>query len=522
MSSSVQPVGVAPEAPTAPPAAPRKPTGQVNITDIQRAVQNSVPLIFRLAGLLPESFPLLDAILQVYLTELGQEKIQEPLSYCLKELIANAQKANAKRIYFEERGLQISRKDEYEKGMKDFHKEISENLSHYLEKLRERHMTIEVSFHATGGSLLLSVRNDAVISPMELSRIQERIVRTRTFHSFFEVLESSVDHTEGAGLGIMMLIQFLKRIGLDEKAFSIRSESGRTIASIAIPISSVHLDQIRILTDVLVRDIESLPHFPENVVQLLQLTEDANASVTVIANRISRDPTLTAELLKHVNSAYYGLPARVNNIPQAVKLVGMRSLHHLLYSFGFNLLLDHHQARMRLLWEHSLRAAFYAFLLARDLKKRRDILDDTYVAGILHDLGFIVVTTLHPRTQEKMRRFSVEKNLPPRILERFSFGMNHADIGALIAEKWRFPDQLIEGIKYHHDPLLARATYKDVVFCVYLANAVCDVERGMISYRQLDKSVLADFRLDTPGQFLELAARLKESYDRRQTPLGTP
>jgi len=500
----------------------KKTSAPINIVDIQRAVQNSVPLIFRIAGLLPESFPLLDAILQVYLGELGQEKIQEPLSYCLKELIANAQKANVKRIYFEERSLQISRKDEYEKGMQGFHKEISENLSHFLQKLKERGMSIEVSFHATGGALMLSVRNGAAISPMELSRINERIVRTRTFHSFFEVLESSVDHTEGAGLGIMMLVQFLKRIGLDEKAFSIKSEHGKTAASIVIPMSAVHLDQIRILTDVLVRDIESLPHFPENVVQLLQLTEDLNASVSDIASSISKDPTLTAELLKHVNSAYYGLPSRVNNIPQAVKMVGMRSLHYLLYSFGYNLLLDHHQARMRLLWEHSLRTAFYSFLLARDLKRRKEILDDAYVAGILHDLGFIVVTTLHPKTQEKMRKFSVEKSLPPRILERFSFGMNHADIGALIAEKWRFPDQLIEGIKYHHDPLLARAAYKDVVFCVYLANAVCDLERGMISYRQLDKSVLVDFGMSTQQQFQELASKLKESYEKRRAEQGRP
>jgi HD-like signal output (HDOD) protein len=491
----------------------------INITDIQRAVRNSVPLVFRLAGLLPESFPLLDAILQVYLGELGQEKIQEPLSYCLKELIANAQKANAKRVYFEEHGLRISHREEYEKGMTGFHKEISQSLPHFLEKLRERRMSIEVSFHFTGGAINLSVRNDAVISLVELSRINERIARTRTFHSFFEVLDTAVDYTEGAGLGIMMLIQFLKRIGLDEKAFSIRTEQGKTLASIIIPMSAVHLDQIKVLTDVLVRDIESLPHFPENVVQLLELTEDANASVEDIAKGIARDPTLTAELLRHVNSAYYGLPSRVNGISQAVKLAGMRSLHQLLYSFGFNLLLDRHQARMRLLWEHSLRTAFYAFFLARDLKRKREILDDAYVAGILHDLGLIAVTTLHPKTQQKMRKFSMEKNLAPGILERFSFGMNHADIGALIAEKWKFPDQLVEGIKYHHDPHLARAAYKDVVFCVYLANAVSDLERGMISYRQFDKSVLADFGISTQQQLQDLAAKLKDGYERDQADL---
>ena len=377
-------------------------------------------------------------------------------------------------------------------------------------------MTIEVIFHSTRGALLLSVRNDATIAPFEMVRIKQRVARARSFHSFFEVLETSVDTTEGAGLGIMMLIQFLKRIGLDEKSFTIRSEKGKTTAALVVPMSSVHLDQVRILTDVLVRDIDSLPHMPESVVDLLRVTEDPDADLDAVAARISRDPTLTAELLKHVNSAYYGLPTRVHAIAHAVKLVGTRSLHSLLYSFGFNLLLDHRQARLRALWEHSLRTAFYAFILARDYMQRKDIMDDAYVAGILHDLGFIAVTTLHPRTQEKMRRFSLEKELPHRILERFSFGMNHADIGALIAEKWHFPEQLVEGIKYHHDPLMASGAHKDLVFCVYLANAVCDLERGYITYRQVDKSVLAEFGIGSPEAFLELAATLKERYTRSE------
>ncbi len=494
---------------------------KINIVDIQRAVHNSIPLVFRLTSLPPESFPLIDRILELYLAEFGQEKLLEPLSYCVKELISNAQKANAKRIYFEEHGLQISSREDYELGMQSFISEMSANLAHFIQQLRERHLAIDVVFHATGDSFTISVSNSTALTPVEQKRINDRIVRARAFHSFFEALEASFDSTEGAGLGIMILIQFLKRIGLGEDALSIRTEGGKTVASIAIPIPDVHLEQIRVLTDVIVRDIESLPHFPENIQELIRLTDDPGAQVTVVADRISRDPTLTAELLKHVNSAYYGLPSRTNSILQAVKFVGMRSLHHLLYSFGFQTIFGRH-AGMQDLWEHSFRTAFYAFHLARDLKHAREILDDVYVAGILHDLGFIVVTSLHPRTQQKMRKFSKEKNIPARILERFSFGLNHADIGALIAQKWNFPDQLVEGIKYHHDPLLASQKCKDIVFCVYLANAVCDLERGLISYEQIEKPVLGEFGIRTKAQFLDLAAQLSKLFEAQRTqPLST-
>jgi len=484
----------------------------VSVADIQRAVQNSVPYVFRIEGSVPESFPLLDSILETYLDELGQQKIQDVLSYCVKELVLNAEKANAKRIYFEEHGLQISKKQDYERGMKAFHNELSENLAHFLQVLRERQMWIDVAFHATGDALTVSVRNDAPLTPMEEARIKERIARARTFHSFSEALETSLDHSEGAGLGIMILLQFLKSIGLGEEAFSVRTERGRTVSTIAIPISDVQLDQIRALAEALVRNIESLPHFPESVMKLTTLTEEAEANVADIANHISRDPTLTAELLKHVNSAYYGLPSRVNGIPQAVKLIGLRSLHQLLYSFGFHIMLDQHHPRMRSLWEHSLRTARYALLLARDVKRQPEIVDDAYVAGILHDLGFIAIATLHPDTREKMRRFCAEKNIPSWVFEKFSFGMKHADIGALIAQKWNFPDQLVEGIRYHHDPLLASGRHRGIVFSVYLATSICDLEEGLITYQQLDQTVLGDFDIQTEAQFLELAASLRNGF----------
>ncbi len=488
-----------------------------NVADIQRSLRNSVPYIVRIEGAAPDFFPVLDGILETFLSELGQEKIQETLSYCVKELILNAEKANAKRVYFEEQGLQITRKMDYEKGMKAFHGKLSENLAHFLQKLRERQLFIQVAFQSTGGAFVVSVRNDALLAPMEQSRIKERIDRARTFRSFSEALETSVDHTEGAGLGIMILLQFLKSIGLGEEAFSVKTEKGKTVSSIAVPISDVQLDQVKALAEALVRSIESLPHFPENVMTLIRLTEDENANVADISSRISSDPTLTAEVLKHVNSAYYGLPARVNGIFQAVKLIGLRSLHQLMYSFGFHIILDQHHPQMRSLWEHSLRTAGYALLLAREVKRLPEILDDVYVAGILHDIGFIAVTTMNPGMKDAMRRFCVEKNIPPAVLERLFFGMKHADIGALIAQKWNFPDQLIDGIRYHHDPLLAGARHRDIVFCVYLANSICDMEEGLVSYQQLDQTVLGYFGLHTEAQLLDLVASLKILLNTRQT-----
>ena len=494
-------------------------TSRIDIAEIQKAAVSSIPLTFRLTSLPHQAHALLDRILEMYLVELGQERILEPLSYCLKELIINAQKANTKRLYFEEKGLDILNDADYEKGMENFRSESAERLQHWMSRLKQRGLAIGVTFHTTRGNLNISVRNSAELTPREQFRIYDRIARARAFHSFVEALAQPIDSTEGAGLGILILLQFLRRIGLGEEAFAIETRDGQTVASLAIPMNEVQLEKISVLTQAIVRDVDSLPHFPETIMHLITLTEDPRSTVAQIAGKIATDPTLTADLLKLVNSAHYVLPSRVNNILQAVKIVGMKGLRNLLYSYSAQKILGDKYAEMRTLWDNSYRAAFYAFQIARSFKPRADILDDVYVAGILHDLGQIIVTYLHPDVMEQMTRFCKEKDIPSRILERFSFGLNHADIGALIARKWNFPEQLVEGIKHHHDPLMAPQQYKDIIFCVYLGTALCDLERDLITFDQLEKPVLVEFGITDEEHCTRVLSRMQKAFERRRAAL---
>jgi putative nucleotidyltransferase with HDIG domain len=490
---------------------------RIDIAEIQKAALRSLPLTFRMTSLPHESHALLDRILEVYLVELGQEKILEPLSYCLKELIVNAQKANTKRLYFEEKGLDILSDADYDRGMADFRRESAERLEHWLALLKERNLFIGVTFHTTGGRLAISVRNSAELTPREQARIYDRIARARAFHSFVEALAQPIDASEGAGLGILILLQFLKRIGLGEEAFSIEVQDGGTTASLVIPMNQVQMEKIGVLTQAIVRDVDSLPHFDETITELIRLTEDPHATIAQIAGRIATDPTLTADLLKLVNSAHYVLPRRVNNILQAVKIVGMKGLRNLLYSYGAQKILGEKYAEMKSLWDHSYRTAYYAFQIARSFRPQLDILDDVYVAGILHDLGQIIVSYLHPDAMEQMAKFCKDKDIPLRILERFSFGLNHADIGALIARKWNFPEQLVQGIKYHHDPLMAPMEHKDTVFIVYLANAMCDLEREYVTFEQMERPVLVEYGIRNEEQCRKVLERLQKSFERRSS-----
>ena len=486
---------------------------EIDLAAIKSAAHNARPLTFKTYTLPHETEIYLDKVLASFLTELGQERLKEPLSYCLRELVVNAKKANTKRVYFLEKGLDLGNDKDYESGMKTFKQETFDDIKHYLQKQKELGLYIKVVFQTRGTTLSIAVRNNVEISRKEQIRIFDRLARSRAFTSLEEAFSTVLDSTEGAGLGIVILVLMLKKIGLSEECFAIDSQDGETVARITIPFSEVHLEQLDALTQMIVKEIETLPQFPDNIVNLQRLVADPKAEITNIAREISVDPTMTADLLKLVNSAQFMLPRRVDNIVEAVKLVGIKSVGNLLYSYGTQKVLGAKYSDMRSLWQHSYRCAFYAYYIAKSFKKRKELLDDVYVGGILHDLGQIVIASLHPDLLEKITKVCKEKGIPPRMLENFFVGLNHAEVGALIAKKWNFPDQLVTAIRCHHEPQQATDATRDIVHCVYLANAICDIERQKIGFDQAQAEVLKEFGIETEDQMKKILERLARMFD---------
>ncbi|HET6452172.1 MAG TPA: HDOD domain-containing protein, partial [Spirochaetia bacterium] len=301
-------------------------SSEIDLAQVKRAAHNAVPLTFKTYTLPHETEIYLDRVLESFLAELGQEKLKEPLSYCLRELAVNAKKANTKRVYFLEKGLDLNNDKDYEAGMKNFKQETFDNIQYYLQKQKELGMYIKVIFQTKGPSLSIMVRNNVEISKKEQMRVFDRLARSRAFNSLEEAFATVLDSSEGAGLGIVILVLMMKKIGLTEDCFSIDSEEGETVATITIPFSEVHLEQLETLTQTIVKEIDTLPQFPDNIVNLQQLIADPNSDINDIAREISVDPSMTADLLKLVNSAQFMLPKRVDNIVEAVKLVGTKGV----------------------------------------------------------------------------------------------------------------------------------------------------------------------------------------------------
>jgi putative nucleotidyltransferase with HDIG domain len=484
----------------------------VDESKIKKAVQSGIPLTITTFTLPHEIEIYIEEVIAVFLRLVDQEKLKDYIVYCVQELAVNAKKANTKRVYFTERGLDLANPDDYKEGMLNFKENTLNNIVHYLQLQKEKGLYIKLILQIKNNIIHIEVRNNVAVTKNELIRIHDKLARSRQYNNLEDALTQVLDDSEGAGLGLVILVLMLKKMGLDEDCFDILGTEKETIARLIIPLEQTRVENLSILSDTIVNNVNSLPQFPENILLVQKLIGDPKSDMTSIARQISMDPALTADLLKIVNSAQYMLAKKVDSISEAVKLVGIRGIKNLLYSYGTQKILGDETVDKKQLWEHSYKTAFYAYNLIKNFKKDNNLLDDVYVGGILHDMGKIIFSNVHPELLAKIKDFCAEKNLPASTFEDLAAGMNHAEIGAMIAEKWNFPEGLVMAIRFHHDPVSAPPETKDLVETVYLANMFCEYENGNITFDQFEPSVLENFGITSKKQVDSLLERFSAGF----------
>jgi putative nucleotidyltransferase with HDIG domain len=484
----------------------------VDETKVKRAVQLGIPLTITSFTLPHEIEMYIEQVLDIFLKMVDQERLRDYMVYIVQELTVNAKKANTKRVYFSENGLNLSDPNEYKTGMENFKTDTLGNIAHYLQLQKEKGLYIKLILQTKRNIVLIEVRNNVAVTRTELIRIHDKLARSRQFTSLEEALAQVLDASEGAGLGLIILVLMLKKMGLSEDCFDILASEKETIARIVIPLEQTKVENLAVLSNTIVNSIDALPQFPENILRIQKIIADPSSDMASIAREISRDPALTADMLKLVNSAAYMMTKPVDSIAEAVKLVGIRGINNLLYSYGTQKILGDDSEEKKRLWGHCYKTAFYAYNIIKNFRKDRNLLDDSYVAGILHDMGKIIFSEVHPELLNRIRNFCGDKGLPISTFEDLAAGMNHAEIGALVAEKWNFPPVLVNAIRYHHDPLAAPEEYRDLTSAVYLANMFCEYENETISFEQFDAVVLENFNIPTKKHVDTLLDRFKTVF----------
>jgi hypothetical protein len=176
-----------------------------------------------------------EKLLTLFFKQLNREKIKDSVIYCVKELIGNAKKANTKRIYFNEKGLDITNEEDYRKGMMTFKEDTFNNIKYYLKSQREKGLYVKLVVQIKEAMTCIEVRNNVKMTKMELLRIENKLHLAKRFNSIEEVMTQVLDDSEGSGLGLIILILMLKKIGLDKENFEIKEIEGETVVRMIIP-----------------------------------------------------------------------------------------------------------------------------------------------------------------------------------------------------------------------------------------------------------------------------------------------
>jgi len=216
--------------------------------------------------------------------------------------------------------------------------------------------------------------------------------------------------------------------------------------------------------------VDGMPAFPKSVEKILELTRDVNCTARDLVQVIDKDPVVTIKILKVVNSAYYSLPKQITSVSHAVVYLGFNTIKNLALSIAaIGMLPKHNSAGFDVdqYLLHSLSTAGIAKLLASRLDDADPM--DCFIGGLLHDFGKVVLAQFLPNEFKQALDQSQRDGSSLHQTLREIIGADHAVVGAMLVEKWRFAPELVDAIanQYeteHHD--------SDLLACVYTANQI--------------------------------------------------
>jgi putative nucleotidyltransferase with HDIG domain len=206
--------------------------------------------------------------------------------------------------------------------------------------------------------------------------------------------------------------------------------------------------------EALVDEEPCLASLPTIFMEISEAIGDPRSSFVHIANVISKDTSLSAKLLKIVNSAFYNFPYKIDTISRAVTIIGSRQLSSL--ALGASVLrsfqgIPEDLVDMESFWKHSITCGISARMIASF--KNIPNTERLFIAGLLHDIGRIILYQRVPDLMSSILLQAKETHRFLRSMEAEALGVDHAHVGGMLLKKWKFPLAMEQAVAYHHDPL---------------------------------------------------------------------
>lgn len=259
-----------------------------------------------------------------------------------------------------------------------------------------------------------------------------------------------------------------------------------------------------------IQEISTMPHV---MTRIMEIITNENSSATDLADEVSKDTSLTAKILKIVNSAYYGFYREIDKVSDAVVVLGFNEIRRLSLAISvLDIFRGRREGHRLMFWSHSFICAAMCDILAKEWRMQDH---GAFTAGLLHDIGKPVLDQYFGEMFSAIQACMYERSIRAHEAEGLLYGFDHADIGYWLSERWNLPVGLSEAIHYHHRPddaqLMPRLTQ-----LVHLANELSN-EYMKLKARGLSMNEIATNRNNDamPDEkialLLDLEKRIKDT-----------
>lgn len=202
----------------------------------------------------------------------------------------------------------------------------------------------------------------------------------------------------------------------------------------------------------IIDSVKDLPTLPAIVMELLNNIDNEELNMHDLAQKVSHDMALTAKTLRYANSPYYSTMIKVTTVQQAISLLGLSTVRQIVITAALTGCFPENNCKAfnhKDFWRHSNAVAIAARILARRLKLNPDV---AFTAGLLHDIGALVLATCYTGAYEKVLEQRQELQTTQYETEKQLLGIDHALVGETLATQWNFSEVMIKAIAGHHHP----------------------------------------------------------------------
>lgn len=445
-------------------------------------------------------------ILEIFLNECRQDHMYECLNFCLGELLTNSKKANTKRVYFNELNLDINNKDDYEVGMENFKVDTLTNIDHYLELQKKAGLYIKLVLQNKGDQIKVEISNNATMTVFEKERVQKKLDSVQQFDDMQEVFTNVLDQSEGAGLGIIIIVLMLKKIGLSKDNFQINSENGITTTKIILPCNKRVFAGNEILTYEFVTMQDKVPVFSSELEKINGLVASKNEDKVTLKKVIEKDPMLTLLLLKK-NCKNNDSTIEIGKLLENCNLLDLEEI----YSNSNPELNIVTQTEEQIdMQKHSQKVAYFAYNLANNYHNEECNItpNEMYSLGLISDMGHLFLDCSGEDQSKYVRDLSSEYEEADKIVDMFYSGSCDPRIAMIYSKKIGLRDDYAGILGCWNNLELASKKINYACKLLYLAQMFTGYSEKKLDFYQIDKDILSSFGIGSEFQFADMLGKL--------------